>query len=317
MNIFRIIGGIKKRVNSITDIIKKRKLWGDEYPSILFLKIKLIISPNHKNAQLYHSAVLRTLSNKLEKYTTLEETQETPVENFRIWVLWWQGEEAMPPIVKTTFNSIKKYSPHEVVLLTKDNYTQYVTFSETVNKRIQSGCITIQHLSDLIRMNLLARHGGFWMDSTILMTGQLEPAFYNSRFCTRKAVNPNNLNVSGGRWNGQLLSTNKKNMYLFVLLDHLFDAYWQEFPSLIEYFVIDYTIMLAYQHNPTAKQIIDAVEENNTSDFYYLEVKKQFSKEQWDKEVAAINIHKTTYKVPYRFNTKGTVYEYISNMSKS
>ena len=50
-----------------------------------------------------------------------------PVKNNTIWIFWWQGEDKMPYIVKTCYESVLKYAPKEceVVLLTKDNIQDY------------------------------------------------------------------------------------------------------------------------------------------------------------------------------------------------
>ena len=46
-----------------------------------------------------------------------------------IWVMWWQGEENAPEIVKCCINSIRKNANnHEVIIISEKNLKNYVTF---------------------------------------------------------------------------------------------------------------------------------------------------------------------------------------------
>lgn len=87
-----------------------------------------------------------------------------------IWVCWWQGKENMPDIVKACYNSIQKHAcNHPVILITEENFRNYIDMPEYIINKQKEGYIDITHFSDILRMMLLTKHGGIWMDSTLLI----------------------------------------------------------------------------------------------------------------------------------------------------
>lgn len=62
-------------------------------------------------------------------------------------------------------------SPKQIVrllkALTKDNYAKYVDIPKQLVKKTETGKMMYAHLADLLRLKLLAKHGGLWIDSTL------------------------------------------------------------------------------------------------------------------------------------------------------
>ncbi len=82
-----------------------------------------------------------------------------------IWVMWWQGYETSPAIVKRCIRSwVKKNPDWELVFLDKDSVKEYLTLDYIVN--FKENVMHLQHLADVIRINLLAKYGGVWVDAT-------------------------------------------------------------------------------------------------------------------------------------------------------
>lgn len=80
----------------------------------------------------------------------------------RIWILWNQGEAEAPPLVQLCIQSWRDRNPGwEVTVLDADSLTTVVEMS-----RPQGG-MTIQAYSDLVRLRLLRRFGGVWVDATV------------------------------------------------------------------------------------------------------------------------------------------------------
>lgn len=70
----------------------------------------------------------------------------------------------MPFLVSRCFQSwILHNEEYEVVLLTEKNLSEYVQIDQQISKNKN---ITIQAMSDIIRVNLLAQRGGIWVDAT-------------------------------------------------------------------------------------------------------------------------------------------------------
>ena len=104
--------------------------------------------------------------------------------NDPVWIFWYQGETAMPEIVKICYNSIVS-SIHDrpVHLLTKDNIASHVTLPNYIYDRLNRGELSYTHFSDILRICLLFDKGGIWMDSTLLITDSISipaPDYFHS-----------------------------------------------------------------------------------------------------------------------------------------
>lgn len=100
-----------------------------------------------------------------------------------IWVCWWQGLDQSPEIVKACVKSIKRNAgKHTVIILTEDNYRQYVDIPKWVEEKKNKGIITRTNYSDLLRLSLLAKHGGLWLDATFIVQNQYQMSILISIF---------------------------------------------------------------------------------------------------------------------------------------
>ena len=88
-----------------------------------------------------------------------------------IWSFWHDAND-IPEIVKTCMESWKVHNPdYRINILTKDTIKDFLPHINT--SRWTHG-EKLSHLSDRIRINLLATYGGIWMDASILCTQTLE-----------------------------------------------------------------------------------------------------------------------------------------------
>jgi Capsular polysaccharide synthesis protein len=84
----------------------------------------------------------------------------------KIWFLWYQGLSEAPLVVKKCYESWQKYNPDwEVIFLEENNLTDYITPSLSPEKLCQ---LSKNHQSDLLRLELLEKYGGVWVDSTTI-----------------------------------------------------------------------------------------------------------------------------------------------------
>lgn len=86
----------------------------------------------------------------------------------KLFILWFQGFNNAPHIIKKCVNSWKYYNPDwEIILIDNNNIKTYINtyidkYNYFCNLKIQK-C----HLSDIVRMMLLKIYGGLWVDSTV------------------------------------------------------------------------------------------------------------------------------------------------------
>ena len=89
-----------------------------------------------------------------------------------IWSAWLQGLDNAPEMVNVCLESHKKHLPgYEFRVLDMENYRQWVELPEWVEEKYARGMIPAALFSDVLRVAVLKRYGGVWMDASVLCTG--------------------------------------------------------------------------------------------------------------------------------------------------
>jgi len=91
----------------------------------------------------------------------------------KVFTLWFQGEENAPELVKACFRSMRRHFTQEVVVLDAKNLYDYVSLPQAVVDKYLAGKIKAAHFADICRVDLLYRHGGYWLDSTCFVTAPI------------------------------------------------------------------------------------------------------------------------------------------------
>lgn len=174
-----------------------------------------------------------------------------------IWMFWWQGMDAMPPIVRKCYDLAVAHAPqgHPVVLLTKDNFNKYADIPEYILNKVESGNITLTHFSDILRMSLLFEHGGLWMDATVYSAAEIPLSIFSQQFFSVRTPKEGNW-VSRCLWTGFFIGGVKRHP-LFGFVRQLFFDYWKEHDELLDYFLIDLAIVMTYDNLPQIRKSID------------------------------------------------------------
>lgn len=178
-----------------------------------------------------------------------------------VWVCWWQGLDSAPDLVKMCIHSIARNLPENTQLhvITFENLGQYVTFPDWIIDKFNAGKITMTHLSDILRAGLLYRYGGLWIDATYYMSEPLgQEWFREGGFYTQCMESPMwKADVSQGRWAGNMLKGEAGNILFRFMLESFYE-YWKKQDSLIDYYLIDYVIALAYEHLDIVKSMVSS-----------------------------------------------------------
>lgn len=112
------------------------------------------------------------------------------------FVFWWQGFETAPEIVKLCINSMKKHAD-DLVLIDKNNYTQWVGLPDYIVSKFNTGDISLAHFSDVIRFYLLYFYGGTWIDATCFLSREIPGEIRETEFWS---INGAYKNILGWRW---------------------------------------------------------------------------------------------------------------------
>ena len=160
---------------------------------------------------------------------SLAPTHLPPAEK-TVWLLWYQGWGDAPYIVRAVAYSWQMHNPGwDVVLLSRHNLHHYVNSSYYDYPHVKEAA-----KSDIIRLHLLAEHGGVWADSTMLcfvpLDAWLPAAFQPAGFWaySYQVENPSEHIARSFRGIGVWLMAAKKHTVLIDRWVALCDDYWSQ-----------------------------------------------------------------------------------------
>lgn len=167
-----------------------------------------------------------------------------------VWVCWLQGIDDAPLIVKKCYQSLfDNLDDREIVLLTEENYKDWVSFPEHIQKKIDSGIITRTHMSDFLRLELLEHYGGTWIDATVYCSGKNIPAYiWDSDFFIYQCMKPG-LDGHASRTSSWFI-TACTNHPIVLLVKELLYEYWKTHNDMVDYFLIHDMVELAIEAYP-------------------------------------------------------------------
>ena len=144
-----------------------------------------------------------------------------------IWVMWWQGKIDDNPIVNACISRLYSLSGFDVRLVTRENVHKYIDIDDIISL-YEDERIYIQHLSDLIRIRLLEKYGGFWLDSSIAIIDDSylkwvseNYSFFSNHLRDFDIVS----NVSGGKFSTYFWGTFKNNPF-FSFVDKMMTTFY-------------------------------------------------------------------------------------------
>lgn len=138
-----------------------------------------------------------------------------------IWILWLQGLDKAPIEVKKCYESWVRHHPDwEVVFLDENDIAKYITLpGRQVAKYV---------VSEILRINLLAKYGGVWVDATCYCMKPLDewlPEYMDAGFFAFERPGPDRMLSS---W---FLASAKYN-YITNAWQNRVNTFWKENPAL-------------------------------------------------------------------------------------
>ena len=286
---------------------------------------------------------------KLKKYVNLYKNFEyIKTDNEivkKIWIFWMQGEEEAPDIVKKCIESVKNQyqNEYEIIILTNKNVKDYIgeksggenNIPNYIFEKYEKKYITNTQFSDILRLCLLAKYGGIWIDATVLLTGKIPENILKSDFFCFHSQPFYTIN----NW----LLVAKKNNYIINTMRKVMLEYWKyEITNKLEKQIVSvptvspYAIVYNKQDYFMYHIFFDLLLKNNKNfqnDFskviklmdcdYHYEL-GSYLLHKYDKNIFNNILNKTTiHKLTYRYilvknfnkekNEKGTFLEKILN----
>lgn len=246
--------------------------------------------------------IRRAVDRKLqEQYGTrmdelVNEATESPSgeRSKTIWSYWWQGKACAPRLVKTCWASQRKYMPEgwRHVVVTKDNYREYVTLPEGIEEKRKSGQIPHALFSDLVRLELLIKYGGIWMDASVLCTEPNYPARLLT--CPLFMFQYRNAQREFCGFSNWFIAAERDNRALKIVRALLYQ-YWRDYDCVVEYYIFHLFINQLAHKLP---EILQTMPRGNAWSAIRLgdRLAEPFDAQQWDELTQRSCFHKLNYR---------------------
>lgn len=225
-----------------------------------------------------------------------------------IWWCWFQGYDQAPPLVKACFNSLKRNFPeYKINIITLKNVKNYIDIPEYISKKFEDRTISYAHFSDIVRVFLLAKYGGVWVDSTVYCSNSnIIPIIENTDFFVyQNGLLGNDQDIKISSW----FMSAKKNSIFVTEVKQLLEEYWKKHSYLESYFLVHLFFTLVSEKYPEEWKKIPAF--NNVSPHMMArELNDKFSQKRYEQLNSFSSMHKLNHHI--EFDAQGdTLYRHL------
>lgn len=214
----------------------------------------------------------------------------------KVWICWFQGMDNAPEIVQKCYKSVKKHMPDkEVIVLTDENIKDYVQFPEFIHRKYECGVITKTHMTDLLRLELLIKYGGMWLDSTVFCSGSDIPSyFFDSELFFYQCLKPGRDGHS--TYISSWLMSAQTNNKVLMATRNLCYKYWETQDRMVDYFLLhNFLSIVLERYKRDWKKIIPR--DNATPHILLLRLFDEYDEAIWNGIKMQTPFHKLSYKV--------------------
>ena len=227
-----------------------------------------------------------------------------------IWFFWYQGIENAPAIIKKCLESQKKYAEgYTINVVSKDNIKEFVTLPNYIMDKFNKGIISFTHFSDILRISLLAEHGGIWLDSTVLLTDKLPDYITDSHFFVYKSIELDRSDENQLASSSWLISS-YTNQKISLLTRELIYEYWKKEKKLSNYFLFHILFKIAVENcNEEWKRV--PTYSNINPHILLFEYLDEFNDKRFEDIKKISSVHKLNRRLENDDKEKYTYYDYI------
>ena len=240
---------------------------------------------------------------------------KSQVHVFRIWFFWWQGMENAPELVQICYKSVCKHNPDSVCIVTGENLKSFVKIPEYIEKKRSEGKISFQHYADIVRVTLLARYGGLWLDATCFVTTNMPEIVKRSVLYTVKQRYFKQ--HFGEIW---MIGSSAEDMILFAFMRDVWFSFWRDKDTVIDYFFMNRMFEFAYNRWDAVRELYDNAPYSTENKIRLIDVFNLPYKETlWNDIVASAWLYKLSYKGNFIVKTQDgceTFYGHFLHMYK-
>jgi hypothetical protein len=217
-----------------------------------------------------------------------------------IWIFWYDGWENAPEITKkclsTWYNHNTEWS---IVELNKDNFSDFVNLNFLIPE-LDKKNIPYDALSDIIRISLLKKYGGVWVDSTLYCNEPLDkwlPGYFINGFFAFAYPGPDRPLTSwflAGNTDSYIV-----NKWYIKTID-----YWSDRLDRHHYFWFHYQFKDLYNEDSAFKIAWDKIQKIYADGpHYFVPYPKKFSRRLTRNDKKMIDSPSTpVFKLTYKYN---------------
>lgn len=232
------------------------------------------------------------------------------ISSNKIWICWFQGMDNAPEVVRKCYQSVLKYYPDkEVTVITKENMSDYVSFPDYIVNKWEKGIITHTHMTDLLRLELLIKYGGLWLDATVFCTDRAPSYFYESDLFFFQNLKP------GRDGDCQYISSwligARTNNRILMAVRELCYEYWKNNNSMWDYYLLhDFMSIVLDKYEEEWGKVVPR--DNATPHILLLRLFDKYDDNMWQAIREQTPFHKLSYKFDInKFNLEGTYYRVL------
>lgn len=226
-------------------------------------------------------------------------------EHDTVWWCWLQGIDNAPEIVKVCYRSLQKLG-RKIIVLDEESIPQYAELPGYVTEKYRKGIISKTHYTDLVRLELLTRRGGTWIDATtwISDTQKIISLLNEEDLFLFRAGNVSE-HIIFDSW---FIHAHKPSCILEETKRMLY-AYWAEEDELKHYFLVHLMMTLACQHFQEEYNRIP-VFSNEPCHILQYELLRPYEQRRLRQILEMSDVHKLTYKIE-ETQTDGTFLQHL------
>lgn len=214
-----------------------------------------------------------------------------------IFVFWYQGFDVAPDIVKMCRNQLGKVidtDRYEIIELNQSNFRDWISVPGWILDKVNAGEISLIHFSDILRAALLYKWGGYWIDSTYLITKSIpqyieENGLFTFRFFDEK--------IGGEKASSPFIFADRHNEIIGRTL-LLLQQYWKSNSKIVFFTLFHIFFSLSVEANETSRAMFDKVpiREARNNDEMAKHLTEKFSQLDYQYFLSLSWAHKLTYK---------------------
>lgn len=284
--------------------------------------------------------LIQKYGSKVQEFKKFNSSRELKHEHPKvIWWCWLQGLENAPSIVKACFNSLVREfkgsrvqevqglsDGYEIKVIDAKNWKEYIEIPEYIVKKWEKKQIPPALFSDILRLELLIKYGGTWIDSSVLCTGFKEfnglssssdstdspsvqefKKYLDADLFLFQYTKQGSIPVSISNW---FISACSNNEVLMVLREMLY-AYWKDYDCVLDYYIFHLFFAMISKEYPEQMLAMPYGQSLNSLVLLH-HWGEMFDQWKWDKLTEKVCFHKLAFRVVEDVqNNKENYYNYI------